>query len=367
MVKKLLPVLLVILVLALWTRPGRVALKTTGIAFEVFPNSPVYPMRTFTRSPTVVRTKFPVGSASWDAWVYRPAGHGRFGALVFYIGIGPEHQNPHVVRLSRALARAGVVVMVPVSPNLSAFRVRPGEEEGAVAAFEWLRERPYVDPDRVGFFGISVGGSMTAIAASDPRISRDVRLIDLFGAYYDARTLLAALVTHRIEVGGRWREWQPSPVPLQVLRTELLSYLSEGDRRAIQPLLDGKVRTVPPGLSPEGRATALMLLERDPSRMPNRIAALPPAMRDYLRRISPSTYVGGLRAELFLMHDRRDNIIPWTETLEFWEAAHPARGKHLTILDIFRHVEPQGGNPLRLVWEGGKLWWHIYRVIYILG
>ena len=355
---------LVLLLVSIGTHRGRVALKSAGFLVEVFPSAPAYPLRWFTDPPTRTEVRYPVGGSETVADVYRPAGDGRRGALLFYIGVGPEHENTHVVRISEALARAGLVVMLPVSEDLSEFRVTPRETEGVVAAFEWLRSQPYVDPDRVGILGISVGGSLAAVGASDPRIASEVRLLDLFGSGYSAADIISALTLRRIQVDGEWREWQPEEVSVDVFRDMLLSTLPEPDRAPLSSLIERPPAKAPQGLSPEGRAVAELLVNRDPDRVGELLAALPPRTREYLAAVSPRTRVADLRAELFLLHDRDDAIIPFTESRRFYEEAVNARGRHLTELRLFRHVEPSAGlSPLALLREGWKLYRHVYSVL----
>ncbi|MDP9380171.1 MAG: prolyl oligopeptidase family serine peptidase [Chloroflexota bacterium] len=355
---------LVLVLLGIGTHGGRVALKSAGLLVEVFPTAPVYPLRLLTGAPTRTEVRYPLGEGETVADVYRPAGEGVHGALVFYIGIGPERRNVHVVRLSEALARAGVVVMVPVSPELSRFRVVPEEREGVVAAFEYLSSRPYVDPERVGIMGVSAGGSLVAVAAEDPRIADRVRLLELFGSYYSAPEVLEAVTVKSIQVDGRRQEWQPDDVPIEVFQGMLLPMLPEGDRPLLAPLFEGKTTDIPEGLSPDGRRVAELLLNRDPERAPRLIAALPARMRELLTGISPATRIKELRAELFLLHDVDDAIIPFTESRAFYEGAVNAHDRHLTEIKLFRHVEPSaGGNPLVLAREAAKLYGHVYGVL----
>jgi acetyl esterase/lipase len=313
------------------------------------------------------RVNYTVGGSEAAAYVYRPPGEARRGALVFYIGVGPEHEHPDVVRIAEGLARAGVVVMLPVSPNLSEFRVSPNETEWVVAAFEWLRARPYVDPARVGMAGLSVGGSAVAVAAADPRIAGDVRLLQLFGAGYDARQLVQAVTLRRIEVDGEWRPWQPEAVSVDVLREMLLGTLPQADRAPLRPLFDWRTRETPAGLTPDGQAVARLLANRDPERAPALVAGLPPGTLRYLDSVSPRSVVGEIEAELLLLHDRADAIVPFTESRRFYAEARPARGKHLTELELFRHVEPQRGiGPLRLAREGSRMYAHLRAVLHRL-
>ncbi len=355
---------LVLLLVALVTHPGRVALKSAALLVEVFPGAPIYPLRLVTRSPVRLEVSYKVEDGTTTADVYRPAGNGQHGAFVFYIGIGPETRNPNVVRLSEALARAGVVVMVPVSPELSRFRVVPEEKEGVIAAFKYLSAQEYVDPGRVGIMGVSAGGSLVALGAADPRIAEDVRLIELFGSYYDAASVVEAITVRSIHVDGRHIAWKPDNVPIETFRDMILPTLPQADRSRLAPLFAGNVLLNPPGLSAEGRSMAELLTNRDPARAPALLAGLPPETQRRLKEVSPSTEIDQLRTELFLLHDVDDAIIPYSESRAFYHAADQTRDRHLTEVQMFRHVEPTGvENPLVLVREGAKLYAHLFQIL----
>jgi acetyl esterase/lipase len=349
---------------ALLTHQGRVALKSAGFFIEIFPHSPVYPMRWFIDAADVSIVTFPSVGGDVNGHLYLPQGEGPHGAVILYIGVGPEHENEHVVRVSHAFARAGVAVLIPVSEAMTDFRVEAGEEEVAVAAFQYLHGRTDIDPERIGFLGLSVGGSVSVLAAQDPRIAADVQVVDSFGGYYDGYAYLQALVLRRIPTDDGWQTWHPAAVTRNVFRATLVGALPQEDQRAVWPLFDPRAFHIPNGLSDEGQAAAELLVNRDPERMPELIERLPPAWHDYLRAISPATNVDRLQADLLLMHDQGDNIVPYSESQRFFADADGAgRAVHLTVLDSFRHVEPQADDLPGLVADGARLYLHVYRLL----
>ncbi len=363
-IARALAVLLITLIAAcVLTHPGRTALKSAGLMIEVFPSSPAYPLRWFTPEPVREKVRYPSGGSERVAEVYRPAGGGRHGAMLLYIGVGPYWNDPSLVRLANGLARSGVVVMVPESKVLGEYRIPEDASRDVTAAFRYLRSRPYVNPARVSMLGISVGGSLCAVAAEGSEISKQVRLLVLFGSYYDARDVLSAATLERIPVNGRWERWVPQPVTVDVLENTLLPLVPHGDRKLLGPLFERRTTSIPRGLSPEGQRVARLLANHDPRRETELLGQLPPNVRTYLARVSPSTHIVRLRTELFVMHDRHDDIIPYTESLKLYGAAKQASPKHLRLFDIFRHVEPSGGNLLVLARELPGLYTEAYQVL----
>ena len=69
--------------------------------------------------------------------------------------------------------------------------------EEIIASYQWLREQPYVDPDRLGIFGASAGAGIALVSASDPRISHEVEFFASLGTYYDLVDLISAITTDR--------------------------------------------------------------------------------------------------------------------------------------------------------------------------
>jgi acetyl esterase/lipase len=357
-------VVALLLLAPLLTRPGQVALKSAGFFIEIFPDAPIYPMRWVTREATVSLVTFPATDSETGGYLYLPAGEGPHGAIILYIGVGPEHENRHVVRVAHAFARSGVAVLVPVSEALSDFRVEAGEEEIAVAAFQYLQRRTDINSDRVGFLGLSVGGSVSVLAAQDPRIAADVRVVDSFGGYYDGYAFLQALVLRRVPTEDGWQEWHPARVSRTVFRDTLVGMLPEEDQPLVAPLFEPRAWHIPAGLSDDGQAAAEMLVNRDPERMPELMANLPSAWHDYLRAISPVTNIERLQADTLLMHDRGDNIVPFTESQRFYDDARAdVEVLHLTVLDVFRHVEPQADNLPGLLADSARLYLHVYQLL----
>ena len=72
--------------------------------------------------------------------------------------------------------------------------------------------------------------------------------------------------------------------------------------------------------------------------------------------MSPRYAIAGLRAPLYLLHDRSDEFIPWTESEAMAEAHEPDIYHRL---DLFQHVEPDPGNIEHMLRDG----WRILRLV----
>jgi dipeptidyl aminopeptidase/acylaminoacyl peptidase len=272
------------------------------------------------------------------------------------------------VRLAKSVARAGLVVMLPELEHLLADEMVPEEIDEVVAAFQYLRAQPFVEPERTGIIGFSVGAGVGLVAASDPRISEDVALFGSFGGYYDLYDVITAANTETITNDGHQTRWEPADKTLRVLRRSLIYYVDEPQDRDVLTRIfledDDSARRELDGLSTESRAIFDILDNHDPARSAELFAALPPDDQAILRRLSPSAALDGLRAELIVMHDRHDRYIPYVESRRLAEAARARVDVHYAEMDIFRHVDPGvPTNPLTFLADLIELVFQVCRLM----
>jgi acetyl esterase/lipase len=259
-------------------------------------------------------------------------------------------------------------MLVPFSPDLDRELIAREEPEAYVAAFEYLRRQSFVDPERIGFIGVSVGGSLALIAASDPSISADVDFLVAFGAYYDALDTLAAVTTGSMYYGDRREPWDPRRHTEKVMAKQLIFRLPDrGDRdlllRVFVDREDVSAAELA-SLTPTGRHAYEFLSNRDPSQVSELVGRLPAAFLDDMRALSPSLRLGDIQAEIFVLHDRSDRFIPYVESRRLRDrlAGHP--NLHYTELAVFEHVEPQSEKgALALFLDGSRLYFRLYQLL----
>jgi acetyl esterase/lipase len=343
----------------------RVALKSGAFLVEVFPDAPAYPGRWVADDPERVLVQFSHEDSKQGAFYYRPAGDSCHSAIVMYIGLGPEHGDQHLDRISRAFARNGTGVLIPVSEPMVAYRLDGYEHRIAVSAFDYLQRRQDVDPNRVGLFGISVGGAIVANAAQQPEINRDVAMVHSLGGYYDALTVLVHMSLQAYEVEGEWIDWEPSPTTYRATRNSILPLMPSDDRSALASLFDPEADTMPDGLGRESESLARLLVNRDPDRAAELRADLPEDLLTFLDEISPASRLDELFGDTYLLHDQFDHVLPYSESIRFAQDAKRAERArvYLTITEQFHHVRPdEEGDRLSLFGDGVRLYRHIYRM-----
>jgi dienelactone hydrolase len=289
------------------------------------------------------------------------------GAMLLVFGVNNLGRNhPAIVRVADALARTGVIVLVPDSRTLLAGRLEVGEIDGLVDAFETLAARPEVDQDRIGIVGFSVGGSLALLAAADPSISGRVRWINAFGAYADAASYLASVSAHAYRgAGGDAVPWVPTPLAREVYLRFMLDQVDDPeDRDALDAAFaDAILAARRPTADPFFRASLASEAARtvhDLLTAPSLDAAaaaierLPDDSLDFIDAISPARHLGGLAGDVHLMHETDDHHVPFVESRAL-AAAVEARGRLAahTEFRLFDHVQP---DDLDLAAAAPELW-----------
>jgi acetyl esterase/lipase len=363
-------VLFVALLAGLWAnRYTRVALTTASMMPDLFVDLPVTPLKLTTSEPIKEEVTFSYGSQEVVADLYRPSDGDRHGAMVVVIGAAPRARtDPRAVRLAKNAARAGIVVMIPDLKHLLRDEMVPEDIEALVAAFRYLRGQEFVDGERVGYLGFSVGAGMALVAASDPRISDDVAFFGSFGGYYDLPDVIAAVTSETITDNGRRAEWHPDVKTVQVLRRSLIYYVDDPVDRDILTRIfledDESARQEVGELSPRARLLFDLLDNHDPDRAQELLGQLWPEDVAILRRLSPSASIGGLHTELFIVHDRHDKFLPYVESRRLAEAARGQNDVYYAELDLFRHVDPTvSANPLTFLADLIEFFFQAYRLM----
>jgi dipeptidyl aminopeptidase/acylaminoacyl peptidase len=249
-------------------------------------------------------------------------------------------------------------------------RIEPEEIDALVAEFKYVQALPEVDPSRVGYFGASVGGSLALVAAADPRIAGDVDQVVSFGGYYDALDTFGAIATERIEYEDVSETWDPRWHAKRVMAHQLINALEdEQDREMLRAwYLEGDDATAAElaSISPVARNSYEFLTNRDPAAVQELIDRLPAAAIEKLDYLSPRTHVDALDAELFIVHDRADPFIPYTESRRLEEALgeDTSAPAHFDEIRLFEHVTPKlNQRPDIIALDSARVMFRMYQLL----
>ena len=309
------------------------------------------------------------GPRSIEADLYTPAQGANHVGVVFSMGAPPlPLDDARLVRIADDSARSGVVMLVPFSDRLDDIRIEPEEIDALVAEFQYVQHLPRVDPKRVGFFGASVGGSLALVAAADPRIADDVDHVVSFGGYFDALTAFGAIATHRIEYKDVDEKWTPRDHAERVMAHQLINRIDDPRDRDLltrtfiddEPAKPEELAT----LSPVARSSYNFLANRDPGAVADLIRNLPSDAVAELDYLSPKTSIDRVKADLFILHDRADPFIPYTESRRMKDALVGRPRAHFDELQLFEHVRPKlDQQPDIIALDSTRLLFRLYQLL----
>ena len=372
--------LVAVVALTAW-EPTRVAMQTAVMLPNMLGAGP-QPLTVF--SPTPKRSSLPYRATSGaqadlaELWlpewasVERPA-----GGILLVFGVNNLGRNhPAIVRVADALARTGVAVLVPDSRTLLEGRLEVGEIDGVVDAFRLLATRPEVDRERLGIVGFSVGGSLALLAARDPAIAEQVRWVNAFGAFSDAETYLASVASHAYVQGAEPpKDWTPTPLAREVFLHFLLDQVSDtADRAALEAAFADAILA---GDRPDPDADLRGSLDSDAAKTIHDLLAvesldearrvigeLPAESLAFIDAISPARHLGGLAADVYLMHETEDHHVPYVESRLLASALERAgRLAEHTEFRLFDHVQPDDLDLAAAAPELWKLMLHVRRLM----
>ena len=363
---------------------GRPAFASAFLLPDMMVELPVRPITWFTDEPVVERTYIDYGEDRILADIYRPGDNDQHAAVIFSMGAPPlDLDDSRLVKLAEDAARAGLVMIVPFSERLDAERIDPEEIDALAGIFEYAERQPYVDPERVGYIGVSVGGSLALAAAEDPRIAGRVDFVVSFGGYYDALDVLTAVGPREFEYNGMVEEWDLDEHVVEVMALQLIIELEDANDRAVLckafvdewdwDLCDTTFPDLRPAgpddiatLTPEGRIAYNVLSSPTIEDARDLVPQLPPSLLERLAALSPNRGVERLQAELYIIHDRGDKFVPYVESRRLRDAleGRDDLDVHYTEVSLFEHVEPRlsrGGDIIVL--DGARLYFRLYQLL----
>jgi fermentation-respiration switch protein FrsA (DUF1100 family) len=292
-------------------------------------------------------------------------------AIINVIGVGYYRHDPQLINLSESFAREGIVVANIGTPAMFDFKISAQDAEAVVQTFQLMERWPGVNPQRIGLFVICAGITPASIAAADPRIRDHVAFIAVLAAYFDVAELLRNLGTRSQVIDGHVQPWHADSTPLYTLARTVSDLLTPTESQLIEgafPL--GKYN--PPltsqqqaQLSPAADAFYHLLEGDEPGSVDRNLAALSPQMKALLIQLSPKSVIDQIRAPIYLLHERDDTIVPFSQSLEFAAALERLHHPYtLAGYGIFSHVTVESKLGLaQWLSDGPKLFMAITNVV----
>ena len=175
------------------------------------------------RAPTVEQRTYPYAGGTVNAQLFQPAGPGQHGAIMLMLGAGDLPESDLAVHFAEALARLGIVTLIPESSGMLAEQLSVDEVDAVRTSLNLLRGESDVDAGRIGLVGLSASGAISIVAAAQPDLRDEVRFVNSFGSYDDAATLLLDVASRSMVVDGQTRPWQPESRTVEVVNNALVA------------------------------------------------------------------------------------------------------------------------------------------------
>jgi pimeloyl-ACP methyl ester carboxylesterase len=270
-------------------------------------------------------------------------------AIVLIPGAAPGGKDdPRVIRVARAIARAERVVFVPVL-ELAERRLVEEDIDRIALSTAALADHELVRGG-VTLLGFSYGGSFGLVAAADPRLDGKLAQVAVFGAYYDLIGLVQAVTTGVSLVDGQRIPWDGHPMAQAILRARAVSLVPGKEQNTLLAALEGGSTQ---GLGRSARAMYDLLVNEDPARTFDLAARLPGSARDLLSRFSPSSVADRIDVPVVAMHSTDDPAVPYGEALRLEQGIS---GTRLVSVEAFRHVDFSVTSPVAWFQASDDLW-----------
>lgn len=279
-----------------------------------------------------------------DLWL---PGEGRAprAALVLAPGFAElGRDDPRLLPVAESLARAGLAVRVPVLPGAQRLTLDPAD----TAALRRAVAAEAAAGRRVAVAGISFAAAPALLAGQEPAVG----LVVTLGGFHAMEDLavFAATGAHRAPGEAAWRPGAPNPWAAGGFLMAIAEAVPDPlDRRLLREaasrlLADpaAPLAELARGMTGDGLAALALVGERDPARVPARLAALPAAVRAALAALDPSR--ARLATCTLIIHGFEDPVIPWTQSVAL-AAALPEGRALLELVPGFGHVEPAAVPP----------------------
>lgn len=338
--------LLIVLSMAAGCSPGRLA-DSTRLLADIAAGDGPSSLKENTLPPRRETIGFEVDGRRHAGDLYTP--DSPLAGLVLLPGLAPAGKDDRrLVAFATSLARARFEVLVPDLPNMRRLRVSGGDARVVADAAIHLHS---LDPERpLGMTAISFGAGPMVGALFEPGVAGRVDFMITVGGYHDLEAVITFFTTgyYRSGPDAAWQYRRPNAYGKWVFVLSNANQLDDpGDRAALMAMAerrldDGRadISDLATGLGPQGRAVYALLTNGDPNRVPELLAALPPAVAGEIAALDLKRRdLSGLDVRFVLVHGRDDPIIPETESIAFADAVGSGRAD-LYLLDSLQHVDP---------------------------
>lgn len=238
--------------------------------------------------------------------------------------------DPRVVRVATALARAGRRVLVP--------SLALGDRTFDRLDLDRIRDALTHFPDEkdIVVLAFSFGAAFSIVALEQkPEIQKGIAVLGTVGTYYDLVHLLQGVTTGQVFDGSGYQPWEPAPEARNVVIMFLSAFLPEEQKdHFVAAYRSGDHEALPP----EALAMYELMTNTDPTRTRDFVGALPDEIRSIIEEMSPARDIDRLDIPVLALHSTNDPAAPVSESELLVQAVRKRAPATLTRVDLFRHV-----------------------------
>lgn len=312
-----------LLISLLFARPANTYLRAAGLLLRI--ENPEHPGRigsihTYQIEESLTEIGTPSGPIR--ARLYTPKGIANAPGMMIVHGV--HHlgiDDPRLVAFARAMSAGGIEVLTPEILSLTDYKVDAHSIDligDAACDFSQSLHQ------KVGILGISFGGGLSLLAASDPRYAPFIRFVLSIGAHDDLERVSQFFITNKIARpdGTTLQMAAHEYGPLVLIYSHVEDFFLPADvataHEALRLLLWEKVdesKKFAEQLSPASRAKMELLYDRNIDPLAPEISQVIAEHRSEMNDVSPHGHLRDLHVPVLLLHGAADNVIPPTELL----------------------------------------------------
>ncbi|MGA9475082.1 MAG: alpha/beta hydrolase [Terriglobales bacterium] len=312
-----------LLISLLFARPANTYLRAAGLLLRI--ENPEHPGRigsihTYQIEESLTEIGTPSGPIR--ARLYTPKGIANAPGMMIVHGV--HHlgiDDPRLVAFARAMSAGGIEVLTPEILSLTDYKVDAHSIDligDAACDFSQSLHQ------KVGILGISFGGGLSLLAASDPRYAPFIRFVLSIGAHDDLERVSQFFITNKIARpdGTTLQMAAHEYGPLVLIYSHVEDFFLPADvataHEALRLLLWEKVdesKKFAEQLSPASRAKMELLYNRNIDPLAPEISQVIAEHRSEMNDVSPHGHLRDLHVPVLLLHGAADNVIPPTELL----------------------------------------------------
>jgi dienelactone hydrolase len=312
-----------LLIFLLFARPANTYLRAAGLLLRI--ENPEHPgriggLRTYPIEESLTEIRTPSGPIR--ARLYTPKGIANAPGMMIVHGI--HHlgiDDPRLVAFARAVSAGGIQVLTPEILSLTDYKV---DAHSIDLIGNAARDFSQSLHQKVGILGISFGGGLSLLAASDPRYAPFIRFVLSIGAHDDLERVSQFFITNKIARpdGTTLQMAAHEYGPLVLIYSHVEDFFPPADvanaHEALRLLLWEKVdesRKFAEQLGPASRAKMELLYSHNIDPLAPEIGQVITQHHSEMTDVSPHGHLQFLHVPVLLLHGAADNVIPPTELL----------------------------------------------------